>query len=84
LGGTDALYVHGRGPTLAHEVELGDELVGPSGDDRLAGGVARRMVIVAALGTSFRIAPRPHARVHGVDGGLPLGTSERIAGQELP
>jgi hypothetical protein len=37
LGGSDAHHVHGSGPTLAHEVELGDELVGPACDDRLAG-----------------------------------------------
>ncbi len=36
LGGPDALYVHGGGPTLADEVELCDELVGPSGHDRMA------------------------------------------------
>jgi len=42
------------------------------------------MVIVAALRAGFGIAPRPHARVHGVDAGLPWGASERIAGQELP
>jgi hypothetical protein len=47
LGGPDALHVEGGGPTLADEVELCDELVSPSGHDRLAGRVARRMVIVA-------------------------------------
>jgi hypothetical protein len=47
LGGPEALHVEGGGPTLADEVELCDELVGPSGHDRLAGRVARRMVIVA-------------------------------------
>jgi hypothetical protein len=39
------------------------------------------MVIVAALGAGFSIAPRPHARVHGVDEGLPFGAGERMAGQ---
>jgi hypothetical protein len=47
LGGPEALHVEGGGPTLADEVELCDELVGPSGHDRLAGRVARRMVRVA-------------------------------------
>lgn len=37
---SDALHVHGSSPTLAGEAQLCDELVGPSGDDRLAGGVA--------------------------------------------
>jgi len=43
------------------------------------------MVIVAALGAGFRIAPRPHARVHGVDGRLSydVGSGERMAGQKL-
>jgi hypothetical protein len=38
---SDALHVHGGSPTLAGEVELCDELVGPSGHDRLACRVAR-------------------------------------------
>jgi hypothetical protein len=41
------------------------------------------MVVVAALGAGFSIAPRPHARVHGVDEGLPFGAGERMVGQEL-
>ena len=36
----DALHVHRGGPDLAHEAQLRDELVGPPGDDGLAGGVA--------------------------------------------
>src|ERR671912_534137 len=49
LHGMDTLHIHGGTPTLADEVELGDELVGPSGYDGLASGVAGRMVVVAAL-----------------------------------
>src|SRR5215216_2538550 len=85
LGGPEALYVHGGGPALAHEVEPCNELVGPSCDDGLSGRVTGRMVVVvAALGTRLRVASGPHARVHGVDGRLPFGTGERMAGQELP
>jgi hypothetical protein len=84
LGGPDTLHVHGSGPTLAHKVELCDELVGPACDDGLAGGVAGRMVIVAALGARLGVTAGPHARVHGVDGHLPFGTGERMAGQEPP
>jgi hypothetical protein len=32
---TEALHVHGGNPTLAHEIELCDELVGPTCHDRL-------------------------------------------------
>src|SRR5215211_2695148 len=84
LGGPDALYVHGGGPALAGEAQLCNPLVGPACDDGLAGGVAGRMVIVAALGTRLGVAAIPHARVNGVDGRHTFDASERIAGQELP
>jgi hypothetical protein len=61
---------------------LCDELVGPSGDDRLAGGVPRRVVVVAALGTALGIAARPYAHIHGEDGRVTPG--ERMASQKLP
>jgi hypothetical protein len=84
LGGPDALHVHGGGPTLAGEVEPGDELVGPACDDGLPRGVPRRMALVSALGARLRVAACPHARVHGVDGRLPFGAGEQMAGQKLP
>jgi hypothetical protein len=84
LGGPDALHVHRSGPALAYEVELRDELVGPTCDDGLAGGVAGRMVVVAALGARLGVAAYPHARVHGEDGRLPFSAIERMAGQKLP
>jgi len=68
LGGLDALHVHGSGPALADEVELRDELVGPSVDNGLSGGVAGWMVVEAALGTTLSIASGPYAHVHGKDG----------------
>jgi hypothetical protein len=73
----EALYVHGGGPTLADEVELGDELVGPPRYDRLASRVARGMIVEAALGATLRVAARPNAHVHGVYGRF--ASSERIA-----
>jgi hypothetical protein len=82
LGGSDAPHVHGSGPTLAHEVELCDELVGPAGHDGLAGRMARRMVIEAALGAGLRVAACPHANVHGVDGRR-SAPGERMAGEQL-
>ena len=80
LGGPDTLHVHRGGPALADEAQLCDELVGPSGDDGLAGGVAGRMVVEAALGARLGVAARPHARVHGKDRHLPFGAGERMAG----
>jgi hypothetical protein len=82
LRGADALYVYGRGPTLAHEVQLRDELVGPSGDDGLPRRVARRMVVETPLGATLRVASGPHADVHGVDGRFGLG--KRPASEKSP
>jgi hypothetical protein len=81
LFSSDALDVHGSSPTLAGEVELCDELVGPSGHDRLACRVARRMVVEAALGATLCVASGPHARVHGVDWRFASG--ERMAGEQF-
>ena len=64
---SDATNIHGRGPTLAYESQLRDELVDPSGNDGLPGGVSRRMIVVSAIGTGLRIAAGPHAHVHRVD-----------------
>ena len=79
-----ARYVHRSRPALADEVELRDELVGPSGYDGLPGGVARGMVVEAALGATFRVAPRPYAHVHGKDGMSILAPGERKAGEQAP
>jgi hypothetical protein len=79
---SDAANIHGRRPTLAYEAQLRDELVGPSGDDGLPGGVARRMIVVSALGTGLRIAAGPHAPVHGIDGRV--RSFERVADEQVP
>src|SRR5215207_3229017 len=84
LGGTESSHIHGSGPTLAHEAQLCDELVGPARHDGLAGGVPRRMVVVAALGAALRIVAVPHAHINGVDEGLAFSAGERMAGQEFP
>jgi hypothetical protein len=65
---TEALYVHGGTPTLADEIELCNELVGPARYDRLACRVARGMVVETPLRAALRVAAIPHAHVHGVDG----------------
>jgi hypothetical protein len=62
-------------------VEFCDELVGPAcDDDRLASRVPRRMVVVAVLRARLGVTAIPHARINGVDGRLPFGASERMAG----
>jgi hypothetical protein len=81
LGRPDTLHVHGGGPALAGEVELRDELVGPSGHDGLAGGVAGRVVVEAALWAALGVAARPHAHVHGVDGRW-SASGERMASEQ--
>lgn len=63
----DATHVQGRGPAVPRQAQLGDPLVGPAGDNRLAGGVARRVVVVATLRAGLGIAPRPHADIDGED-----------------
>jgi hypothetical protein len=73
----DAQGVHWGSPALADEIELCYELVSPSGHDRLPRRVARRMVVVSALGAALRVAAIPHAHVHGVDGRLVFGPSQR-------
>jgi hypothetical protein len=80
LCGADALYVHGSGPTLAHEVQLCYELVGPSCDDGLAGRVSGRMVVETTLGAAFRVAAIPHTNIYGVDGRFAL--SKWVAGEK--
>ena len=73
LRGADAHHVHGGAPALAGEAQLCDELVGPACDDGLTGGVAGRMVVVAALGARLGLTACPHARVYGKDRRLPYG-----------
>jgi len=79
LLGMYALHVHRSRPALADEVELRDELAGPSSYDGLTGRVAGRVVVVAALGATLRVASGPHARVHGVYGRFASG--ERMVGE---
>jgi hypothetical protein len=79
LGRMHSSHVEGSSPTIVRETELSEPLVGPSRDDGLASGVARRMVVVAALRTRFGIAAGPDAAIDSVDR---LPASQRVAGQE--
>jgi hypothetical protein len=79
-----ALHVEGGAPALADEVEPGDEPVGPSSHDGLASRVARRMVVVSALGAALRVAAIPHAHVHRVDGRCCFASSKRITCEQSP
>jgi hypothetical protein len=80
----NALHVHGGNPALAHEIELRDELVSPACYDRLPRRVARRMVVVAALGAALSVAAIPHANVHGVDWRPRFASSKRMVGEQPP
>jgi hypothetical protein len=81
---TEALHVHGGNPALANEIELCDELVGPTRHDRLPSRVARRMVVEAALRATLCVAAIPNAHVHGVDGCRRFASSKRIVGEQPP
>jgi hypothetical protein len=63
IQGMQAAGVDRGGPGVTLEAELGDPLVGPAGDDRLAGRVARGVVVVAALGRALGVAARPGGHV---------------------
>ena len=63
-------------PAIADEAELGQPLIGPTGDNRLARGVARRVVVQPALWTGLGVAPWPDTDVDRVD--------RTTVGQRLP
>jgi hypothetical protein len=72
VGGMQPLGIYRGGPGVTGEADLGDPLGGPAGDDRLAGGVAGGVVVVAARRGAFGVAARPggdidreHQRVGG-------------------
>ena len=69
----DAPDVKRGRPAVAREAELGQLLVRPPGDDRLARGVAGGMIIKAAIGTGLGVAARPDALVDRVDRRLIAG-----------
>jgi hypothetical protein len=52
------------GPGVTLEADLSDPLIGPAGDDRLAGGVARGVVVVTPLGRALGVAARPGGHIH--------------------
>ena len=64
LAGGDAPGVEGGGPAVGRPVELGDPLIGPAGDDGLAGGVAGRRVVEAPLRAGLGVAAVPGRGVH--------------------
>jgi hypothetical protein len=81
---TQALHVHEGNPALANEIELCDELVGPTRHDRLPRWVARRMVVEAALRTTLCVAAIPHASVHGIDGRGRFTSGKRMVSEQPP
>jgi hypothetical protein len=42
------------------------------------------MVVVSSLRAALRIAPRPHAHVHGVDGRRRFASGKRMASEQAP
>jgi hypothetical protein len=65
LQGMQAAGIDWGGPGVAVEAELADPLVGPAGNDRLAGRVAGGMVVVAALGGALGVTARPGGHING-------------------
>ena len=62
----DAPRLYRGDPAVADEVEPYDELVGPTGNDRLADRVKREMSIVSMQRAALGVAARPHANFYGV------------------
>jgi hypothetical protein len=57
--------IYGSGPGVAVQAQLGDPLVGPASNDRLAGRMPRGMVVEATLGRALGITARPSGHIHG-------------------
>ena len=81
LGWVDPPDIQWGGPAIPSETELDQPLVGPAGHDRLAGRVARWVVVVATLGAGLGVAARPDAHVDRVDW---LTVGQRMLGQQHP
>lgn len=70
-------------PGVATEADLGDELVGPAGDDGLTGGVAAWVVIVSPAGATLGVAAGPRAPVYRVDAGAAAIICEPQSGEQV-
>ncbi len=77
----DAAHIHGRGPALTGEADLGQPLVRPPGNDGLPGGMTGRMIIEATLGARRRVAAGPDAAIDRIDR---LAVGERLGGEQHP
>jgi hypothetical protein len=67
LGRVHPLNVNGSSPTIASEAELGDPLICPTSDDRLASRMAGGVIVETAIGTCFGIASSPHTHINSVN-----------------
>lgn len=67
LPGHQTLDRDGCRPTVTGEAELRYPLIRPPCHNRLAGRVARGMVVEATRGTSFGIAASPDAQIYRID-----------------
>jgi hypothetical protein len=67
VGRQNALDIERSRPAVPAEAELGQPLVRPARDDRLAGRVAGGVVVEATPRTGLSVVARPHAAIHGVN-----------------
>jgi hypothetical protein len=67
LQGVEPAGIHRGGPGVPRQAQLADPLERPAGDDRLAGRVARRVVVVAAFGRALGVAARPGGHIDRED-----------------
>jgi hypothetical protein len=71
--------IHWGGPGVALKADLGDPLVGPAGDDRLAGRMPGR-VVVAPLGRALGVAARPGGDIDRKHRRVAIG---QVAGEQV-
>jgi hypothetical protein len=82
-------YAQGRCPALAGETELRNPRIRPAGDDGLAGGMARGMVVDGPFGAGLGVAARPDTHIDSIDrfaAGQGVADEQLLqaAGAELP
>ena len=67
IRGRHSAHVQRCRPAIVGEAHLREPPVRPAGDDRLAGRLPRRRIVVAAPRAGLRVVARPDAGIHGID-----------------
>src|SRR5260221_8256257 len=80
LGGAKPPYAQRRRPALVGETELGNQRMGPAGDDGLPRRMARGMVVDGPFGAGLGVAARPDADIDGIDR---FAAGQRVADEQL-